>query len=180
MTTRKKRPVVTAQDIEVAVSGYFGRQKKAVIPNVSYGLGLHHEADLLAVNRRRILEEIEIKVTLSDIRAEANKSHGHRHPLIAALWFAIPDFLVESGTALIPEHAGILSYNTNPTAWVRIRTIRVAKRNRQTPPLSDAKYVKLLELGCLRIWSLKAHLAQIRRDAVCKANLNSGNPEGST
>jgi hypothetical protein len=98
---------VTSQDIEIAVADYFDYRRNLVVPNVSWGLGLLYEADMVVLRPSGFAVEVEIKVTASDIKADLKKKHQHNSLLFRELWFAVPEHL--AGNENIPQHAGILS-----------------------------------------------------------------------
>ena len=51
------------------------------MPNISWGLGVH-EIDLFVVRPSGYAIEVEIKVSLSDFKADFNKKHTHSSPKI--------------------------------------------------------------------------------------------------
>lgn len=144
---------MNARDIEIAVARFLGWRRLIIVPNVSWGLGLGHEADLLVMWASGFCEEYEIKISLTDLRAERKKKHGHRSVYIRALWFAVPAFLTED-LSEFPERAGVVSVD----AHGRCRVVRPARKDRQAQRLPEKMRWKLLHLGCMRIWSLKEAL----------------------
>lgn len=97
------------KDIESAIFKHWvGKQKKAIIPNVSWGFHIH-ECDLLVVEKDLSITEVEIKVSKSDLKADQKKWHGHNSSRITRLYFAIPEYLFnDECISFIPSHAGIL------------------------------------------------------------------------
>jgi hypothetical protein len=76
------RPSLHARDIEVAVANWYGHRANLIVPNVWWGWGMRYEADLVVLRPSGCVEEVEIKVTASDIRAERKKSHLHDDPRV--------------------------------------------------------------------------------------------------
>lgn len=166
---------LTAQDIEIAVAKHFNYRMNLIVPNVSWGWMLHHEADLIVLRPSGYCDEVEIKVTRADIKADAKKLTSHwENRRIARVWFAVPHGLADC--AEIPAAAGILSvmrgtydrdYTWRPwrdgdTTWQdRVTVVRAARlRSKDSRILvSDQQRMKLAELGAMRIWDLKAALA---------------------
>ncbi len=75
---------MTAHDIQAAVARMFFpcRDKSAyfnnlLIPNVSWAFFARREADLIVITKKGYLDEIEIKVHASDIKADHKKKHNH-------------------------------------------------------------------------------------------------------
>jgi hypothetical protein len=152
------------------------------VPNVSWGWGLNHEADMIVLRPSGLCDEIEIKTTASDIRADLKKRVGHwGSRRIARVWFAVPASLADN--ADIPAAAGVLSvirgqqhhvdgiwawrpWQPGDTSWVdHVKVVRPAKlveKSRRMTVTAEQR-LKLAELGTLRIWSLKAALASKSR-----------------
>ena len=149
---------LTACDVEIAVARMFGFRDKIIVPNVSWGLhGLGHEADLLVISTSGWCKEIEIKVSASDIHADLSKHHSHDSKLVKELYFAVPTTL--SAHPDIPAHAGIITVDDN----LRAEIIRRVHTNKRAVKLNAMQMEKLMQLGCMRIWSLKVKLMSLRR-----------------
>src|SRR5690606_39543630 len=99
---------MTLYEIECALAGYYNPRVNLSVPNVSGGMGLRHECDLLVLRKTGYCAEIEIKRSRADCRADLNKRHGHESDMIRELWFALPSSIYESCRELVPERAGIL------------------------------------------------------------------------
>lgn len=152
------KPKWTAQQIELAVADHFNVRKNLIVSNVSWGLFKYHEADLLVLTPSNWCSEVEIKVSSSDIKKDLEKKHKHLEKNIINLWFAVPEFL--DSDINIPKHAGILSVSRYRYGkQIRYRVIK--KRlpiNNKARKFTEEERLKLLRLGCLRIWSLKQKL----------------------
>ena len=166
---KSKIPKITALEVESAVSLFFGIRETVMVPNVSWGL-LNHEADMVVLKPSGWAEEVEIKVSASDIKADLKKNRGRGHmrsPLIRKIWFAVPERLADDTN--IPFFAGILKINERGR---RVEIHRPAKLNLGARKLTDKEIYKLMRLGCMRIWSLKnkaiAGLNQRRYEQVLK------------
>ena len=152
-----KRP--HSGDMELAVAILIGFRQHAIVPNVSWGLGLNHECDMLVLDSKDRFTEIEIKVIKSDLLADFKKTHGHESKIISRLVYAVPDYLLDSAIELVPRHQGIIavkSIEINGTMVFKAHWVRIPKHNKLTQPLSQAKIRKFMELGLMRIWTLKA------------------------
>lgn len=160
-----KPPKMTAQLMELLVASHFGTRENIIVPNVSWGL-INHEADVLVLRPSGWIEEVEIKVSKSDIKRDLQKNDGggHRHSqLIHKLWFAVPVHLAD--TPEIPADAGILTATYtfgwgSPWSLGVLRAPKCYKRARKATP--DEVY-KLMRLGMFRIWTLKDKLYKIRK-----------------
>ncbi len=169
-------------DIEVILSRFFGCRVNTIVPNVSYGLNIH-EVDLLIVSHSGYASEVEIKTSVSDLKADLKKSHGHRSNKIKYLYFAVPLELKEKALELIPERAGLIVitpeklsvYSTNPpskTPYVpeHVDIVKAPTVNKQARKLTEKELLKLGSLAAMRIWSLKERIYRYQREYKAKNN----------
>lgn len=143
--------------IETAVARLLNFRVYTIVPNVSFGLGLRHECDMLALDSKNRFTEIEIKVSLADLKKDFLKPHGHRSDIISRLVYAMPEDLCKKHSNLIPNSCGIIAVTAEEkhgskiyvAEWVRQCKHKVVKE--PTPK----QILKFMNLGCMRIWSLK-------------------------
>lgn len=156
---KMKPPKLHSGYMEVAVAGLIGYRTCTIVPNVSWGLGLKHECDMLALDANGRFTEIEIKVSKQDLKADAKKPHGHSSNIISRLVYAVPDGLSEYAMLEIPKHCGLISVkwdtrlNNFKASWVK-----QCKHNKAIGKPSVQVISKFMSLGCMRIWSLKTAL----------------------
>lgn len=154
-----KKPRLHAGHMEIAVARLFGIRRHTIVPNVSWGLNLSHEADLLILDKSGRFTEVEIKISLSDLKADFNKPHGHESKFITRLVYACPEDLCEYAGQNIPKHAGLIRVVWNPyggifmAEWVK----KVRHSTYKVKP-DDSTVLKFMSLGCMRIWTLKQAL----------------------
>jgi hypothetical protein len=153
---------ITTPEIEVRVARYFGYRECIIVPNISWGISLH-ECDLLIVRKSGYGIEVEIKISKSDLKADAKKRHHHYDRLdrLSELYFAIPDYMKDC-IDLIPERAGILILNRNDFG-LQIRTLRKAIINKNRRKFTDIEMLKIAHLGTMRIWNLKSIINTYQR-----------------
>jgi hypothetical protein len=142
---------MTTLEMEIALIKYFKPRTNLVIPNVSWGM-FHYECDLIVMTKAGCLYEIEIKVSKQDLKKDLKKRHRHENDMIKYLYFAIPEYLIDS-THYIPNQAGIIVVKRNYAC-------QVVKK-----PESKSKYMvsikqryQLARLGALRILGLKVKI----------------------
>lgn len=122
---------------------------------------LDWEADLLVLSPSDWLYEIEIKSTLSDLKADIKK-HKHNfvwghsyYPLVWKMYYAMPLSVFEKvrDAPPIPNHAGIITIDeSNEMLYERAKRQREAKPNPSARKLTDQERYKLARLGALRYW----------------------------
>jgi hypothetical protein len=162
-----------ATEIEIAVAEHIGIRQHLIVPNVSWGLGLAHECDILYITKSGYAHEVEIKVSRSDLlRDQKKRKYGdyfrecHYHEcLVRSLTFAIP---AEMGSSIpdIPEYAGVLLVEPHPRKKRLVcREVRKAKPYKDARKLTDEERFNLARLGAMRIWGLKRKLLAAEREA---------------
>ncbi len=161
-----KSDKIDTLDIELAVARHYNPRVNIIVPNISWGLGLH-ECDLLVVTKAGIAYEIEIKTSKSDVKADRRKRHKHQSWKIQKLYFALPHYLIEECEEYIPERAGIISVLENHC----VIKIREAKKQNDYK-FSDKEKVSLVRLGAMRIWPLKRILRDTYNKKYSKKRIN--------
>ena len=165
----------TAEMIAQGCYTYFNYRQNIMVPNVAWGFIPGRELDLLVIRKSGYAFEVEIKVSASDIRADLDKRHQHRHDKLKELWFAVPPDLATHPD--IPTRAGVISVSAVPT-WnkhknpfrYQPRFVRGAQSDKGARKLTDQEIKKVMRLGCLRIPGLKANLLKIRLDKQRRAS----------
>lgn len=162
---------ITTFDIERCVADFFTPRINLVIPNVHWGF-LRYEADLIILTKSGCLYEVEIKISLSDLKADFKKRRFHDDKRIKYVYYAVPHYLLEKAEPLIPEWAGILAIkpkakNTSFMTHDQLYAYLVR------PPTPRSKYkattqdrAVLGRLGTLRIWALKKKLYKLQRQVA--------------
>lgn len=164
-----------AGHVEVAVAMLLNYRVYTIVPNVSHGLGLWHECDMLALDDKGRFTEIEIKISASDLKADFKKEHGHRCKFISRLYYAMPIELCEKYQDLIPSHCGIIAIKEIKFhRWEKVERgsdkvkyvehqgwkaefFRQVKHDKTKEKPSEKIIKNFMRLGCMRIWSLKRH-----------------------
>jgi len=113
---------MTTHKIESLIYTYFQSGSLAIVPKVTKNNGwldteadpmiwkniVNHECDMLIVTKNRYLTEVEIKISLSDLKADFKKEHQHKDENIKNFYYAFPEEMKEKALELIPEECGIL------------------------------------------------------------------------
>lgn len=152
--------MITTLEMEIALADYFGIRQNLIVPNVSWGMGIH-ECDLFVLTQAGYGREVEIKISKSDLIKDKNKNHGHFSSKIKFLDFAIPDYLQEYIDE-IPDRAGIIIVDSNKE-WRRCKRIRKPVLNSRYK-YTDGERLQLAKLGTMRIWGLKKTIASHKNE----------------
>lgn len=147
---------MTSLEIEVVVAHMFQPRQNLIVPNVSWGMGLRYECDLLILTPSGYATEIEIKTSKSDLIRDKQKKHNHDSVLIKNLYFAIPSELAKWWQH-IPGHAGIIVVNSKSKAFIIAKPIP-----RNTRKWGSNEKAQLARLGALRIWGLKGKILRLQ------------------
>lgn len=151
---------MNALQMEVAVATFFKPRVNTIVPNISWGLGIH-ECDLLIVTKTGHAIEVEIKVSKSDLIKDKEKRHGHNSKKVRQLYFAIPENLAEY-IEHIPERAGIITVTEYPHDC-RCKILRKSRLNLEARKLSPDEILHVARLGTMRIWTLKNRINDLLR-----------------
>ena len=146
----------------LSISKHWNYFKDIIVPRVHF---FAWESDILIINGkyRRVanrgkLEEIEIKLSIEDLKADfKNKITKHKalkagSTALHKFWFALPIDIVEEAKQYIPDYAGIISVG------VRHRDVIIVK---EAPSLKGGHVVgpqeklRLLTSTYHRFWKLQ-------------------------
>ena len=145
---------MTCKQIEIWIAKHYGVTKNLIVPNVSYGMGLH-ECDILILSKSGYATEIEIKVSRADLLKDSQKTHLHMHQKISRLYFAMPESM-QKDISLVPDRAGVILVRSDG----RLIFNRLPKENLRYKFSCEEMY-KLARLGNLRYW-----FARIKNESI--------------
>jgi hypothetical protein len=129
------------------------------VPNVDWGL-LSHEADLVALAPSDYLYEVEIKISVADLKRDGEKWH-HKlrgqnpgHEKVRAFWYAMPLPVWQKVAADPPllAYAGAITVDGSHCAVVRKPQLNHCARK-----LTNAERMQLGRLGTMRYWTRLSH-----------------------
>ena len=144
---------MTEKDIQRALTRrgqIFDHLRFLVIPNASWGINVH-ECDLLALTGAGYAHEVEIKVSISDLKRDGRKRHRHQSPKIKYLWFAAPEEMRGAMIEHVPETAGIILVQSVDNGHI----VKIIRRPvpRKARKFSDYERYRLARLGTIRYWT---------------------------
>jgi hypothetical protein len=142
-------------DIELAIAKHYDTRQHIIVPNcyINFGTSADHECDLIIIKRSGYAEEIEIKMSKSDLKADFKKKHGHVGERLQHLYYAMPVELYEQCKELIPEYAGVFTITKYEDRGFA-RCVKSAPK-KQCRKLTTDEQLKIARLGVMRIWNLK-------------------------
>ena len=101
-----------------------------------------------------IATEIEIKISLADLKADAHKKHSHSSDKIKYLYFAIPSYMLEKALPFIPERAGIITVekivSAHKDVLYRVRYVKNAIENKNCRKFNDIEVTQCRRIEAMR------------------------------
>ena len=99
---------ITTEDMEVALVEYCRLHNKDYFCTKGVSSTLGHECDFVYLTKGTLYaNEIEIKISLADLKADKKKKHEHDSNLVKTTSFIIPKVLLEKSKEHIDEKYGI-------------------------------------------------------------------------
>jgi hypothetical protein len=164
---------MTTAEMEKLIYWYFQDSSLVIVPKISgnnwwldteadpmiWRNIVNHECDMLIVTKNHYLTEVEIKISLSDLKADFKKKHQHKDENIKNFYYAFPEEMKEKAIDLIPEEAGILiavkKYFHNGEEYREIKCYRKSQINKKAKPINEIVLSKIYRLGYLRYWNYR-------------------------
>lgn len=145
---------LTEAIVQNLIANHFGIRNNIVVPNLYWGIdGIYYEIDLAVVSKKGYLREIEIKLTVQDLKRDAKKMHNHDSKRVSEVCYAIPEKLLKH-LNLIPEKAGIIViYNSG-----KVEVLSRGKLNRKAEKLNQEEILHLYQLINIRYWNLRSKI----------------------
>lgn len=103
MSTLKTKLSVAQIQLALRNSDLFDKRSSVIVPNISWGM-LPYEADLIGISKSGQVTEVEIKRSISDLRADYKKDHRHDAPCVTYFYYCVPESLVEQSKNVILEN----------------------------------------------------------------------------
>nr|DAT75679.1 MAG TPA: DNA repair protein MmcB-like protein [Caudoviricetes sp.] len=158
-------------EMEKLIYWYFKESSLVIVPKVSgnnwwldteadpmiWKNIVNHECDMLIVTKNHYLTEVEIKISLSDLKADFKKEHQHKDENIKNFYYAFPEEMKEKALELIPKDCGILIAVKKECGipYRKIECYRKPKINKEAKPVNDIVLSKIYRLGYLRYWNYR-------------------------
>ena len=160
---------MTTHKMESLIYTYFESGSLVIVPKISknnYWFDnktmlwkeiVNHECDILIVTKNHYLTEVEIKISLSDLKADFKKKHQHKDENIKNFYYAFPEEMKEKALKLIPKECGILIAVEKECGipYRKIECYRKPKINKEAKPINDIVLSKIYRLGYLRYWNYR-------------------------
>lgn len=168
---------ITTEQMELLVYEYFEKSSLVVVPRFDSMNGCYyeddtsifkrkyvrivdHECDILSVSKKMFLREIEIKVSVSDFKADFKKKHNHSGN-IKNFYYAVPYYILDKIKDLVPENAGILVADIYKKRnrdneiisekWI-LKKIKSPKNNNLANPIDEKQLNVIFRIGYLKYW----------------------------
>ena len=143
------KETITTPQMELLIYDYFEKSSFVIVPKFSRLNAVRydddsnrgyrvenivtHECDTLSVTKNYFLREIEIKVSVSDFKADFNKKHNHE------------------GNIKQFYYAGILVAVYENEHW-QLKRYKKAIDNKSATPIDEEKLNKIFRIGYLKYW----------------------------
>lgn len=142
------------ESIQIALGNHYGRDTGMIaVPNVlMYSKdGGMYEADFITITKSGYLTEVEIKISISDFRADFKKQRYHDSLHVNSLYYALPKELYQKHKEEIDSScdkvgAGIILIRSD-SWWDAI--VKKPKL-RKVKPLTIYEKLDYARLGCMR------------------------------
>lgn len=93
--------------MQLAVASMLNYVSNIIVPNISHGF-LPYEADLLCLDSKNRITEVEIKISNADLKNDFKKKNFHNADFVSRLAYAVTEDMVDLAKEIIPEHIGII------------------------------------------------------------------------
>jgi hypothetical protein len=140
-----------------------------IVPNCGW---TGNECDLLVIEKRMRIIDVEVKISRPDLKADAKKEKWWHYrpwsrrgePRVPRQWpdkvwkhyYAMPKEIWDAKLLpTIPAASGVIlvSLDDRYTGGLKVEFIRNAKPNRDAKPISPADAIDLARLTSLRLWT---------------------------
>lgn len=151
---------LTVHEIEdLIVSKEGGVRKNLCVPNVSWGMNIDYEADLLIITKSGYCTEYEIKRSYSDFLADMKKDEcAHKAPWVYKFYYVIPLSIKDKVLKYFEDKGitecdvpGILCYSERGSI-TSVGGIPHIKGGRK---MFLEEMLKVARLGTMRYWNLR-------------------------
>lgn len=153
----KRKAKLKCVDIELMVSSMFGIRQNIIVPNISWGAGLH-ECDLIVIRKSGWAYEVEIKVSKQDLLKDLKKKHAHISDKIQKLYYAMPSKLIPIAHEVLPAYVGLIDCSLLPSGAYHAFIRREARACQTARKMNQEEILNVARLGTMRIWNLKRKL----------------------
>lgn len=149
---KKKIKFLDENKVLIYLANYFDSRQNIIVPNVSWGLGLNYEADMIIIkpNSGKMIE-IEVKLTKSNLINDKRKKKWLWKERIRVKYFyyCIPKSLLEFALNFVFDFAGIVTFDEYGRMW----TEKKPKILNKDYKLSSSEITHFAHLGTMRIWN---------------------------
>ena len=117
---------------------------------------IHHECDILTVSPSYWATEVEIKISVNDLKADFKKQHNHNSKAIKYFYYCIPEHLLQKSLNIIPKNYGILvakPYKFNENVYCKIEQYRKSKLNKESRKLTEREVSEIWRKTMFRYWN---------------------------
>lgn len=151
---------MTTTDIERHLYTYWDWRKNIMVPRITntYKLGIHFEADMVAISKSGYITGFEIKISrqdfMKDFKKKQHKNFDEYFKSFKFFYYVMPYELYEKVKDLIPDRFGIITAGLNEYGNVVLSCQRMAPTLFNNK-LTHDQILKIAHLGCVRLINLQ-------------------------
>ncbi len=111
---------MTTREIEHAIVHNWLKDmtRYTIIPRLGFGL-LNHEADLAIISQSGELTEVEIKRSLTDLKADFHKEKFHQDERVYKFYYCLPISIMQDAFRLFDKHKDLIKQMLGTTEYRR-------------------------------------------------------------
>jgi len=165
---------MNSNKIEIALYNHFNFLNNDIISNVFLDFN-RYECDLMVITKSLYVSEVEIKISVSDLRAESKKQryklNGYHNPNFSVCdflkhkWFAMPEEMEKQGLELIPKYSGLLCVNEKMGVKIVKKPEKLSDKK-----ISNEQRTDFLRIGNLKVFTLKNRILELEKKLERTAN----------
>lgn len=151
-------------DIEIAIiMTMFPPRRFLVLPNASWGLQIQYEMDLLVISKAGCGYEIEIKISVADMKRDLKK-WKHRSGAVTLdrrikqFYYAFPAALSDKIAPFIPDYAGAISVAVDEYGIYRTQVVKSAPIRKDVRKFTDDEIKHAGLLAQMRYWDIRKNI----------------------
>lgn len=149
----KEQPKLTEEKVTNCLASHFEWFRNLCFPNVFWGTG---EMDLCVITSANYMWEIEVKLSLSDWKADEHKKkwlarYSSYRKYVSRFYYAVPTELIDKVPEFVPKEVGIIEIYWNEYSGYRTNIVRPSTHKRGIK-LTDKMVERMMRKVYFKYW----------------------------